>query len=241
MKITQEVRAFAIEQAERRCECTGGSCRHHLAGARCKHGLRGDEWKVYWRSEEGGVNRDNIEAWCLDCFDNNFDVPRETVSLFSLDILDYQRLFEEDRRQAITLKSVLRDAAERAADGNKGRMVLDRIDDPILLEFPKGRQALRAAKTLHSGFQELALRLKLPVPDIRGAIHRGEVTRWRNGFLVGEAIEVTARLARMAQSGEIMVTGPALPLVRVGLDLEPIDQDAANELCSVEEIWAMKL
>lgn len=167
--------------------------------------------------------------------------PSRTVSLFSLDILDYQRLFEEDRRQAITLKSVLRDAAERAADGNKGRMVLDRIDDPILLEFPKGRQALRAAKTLHSGFQDLALRLKLPVPDIRGAIHCGEVTRWRNGFLVGEAIEVTATLVRMAQSGQIMVTGSAVPLVRVGLDLEPIDQEPANELPSVTEIWTMKL
>lgn len=241
MKITPEVRAFAIEQADRRCECTGSNCRHHLNGARCKHGLRGDEWKVYWRAEDGGVNRDNIEAWCLDCFDNNFDVPRETVSLFSLDIIGYARMFEENRRQAITLKSVLRDTAERAADDNKGRMVLDRIDDDILLEFPKGRHAVSAAKTLYPGFQDLALRLKLPVPDIRGAIHSGEVTRWRNGFLVGEAIAVTASLARMAQSGQIMVTGPALPWIKLGLDLEPVDAEPAKELSSVEEIWTMKL
>lgn len=28
-----------------------------------------------------GMNRKNIEAWCLECFDNNFHVPRR----FALD------------------------------------------------------------------------------------------------------------------------------------------------------------
>ena len=88
MKITQELRAFAMEQAGRRCECTGSACRHHLRGGRCKRGLRGDDWKVYWRAESGGANRDNIEAWCPECFANNFVAPSETVALLALNIVD---------------------------------------------------------------------------------------------------------------------------------------------------------
>lgn len=241
MKITPEVRAFAIEQAGRRCECTGSNCRHHLSGARCKHGLRGDEWKVYWRDEDGGATRDNVEAWCLECFDNNFDVPSETVALLSVDLIDYPRLIEENRRQTITLKSILRDASARAADDNKGRMVLGRIDDDILLEFAKSRHAFNAVRSLRPGFRDLALRLELPVPAIRGAIHRGEVTRWRNGLLRGDAVEVVASVAHIALSGQILVTGPAVPRIRVGLDLELIEGAPVEELPSDQEMWALKL
>lgn len=241
MKITQEVKAFAIEQAGRRCECTGSDCRHHLSGSRCKRGLRGDEWKVFWRDENGGTTRENIEAWCLECFGNNFDVPCETVALLSVDITDYPRLIKKNRRQAITLKSVLRDSAERAASDNKGRMVLDRIDDDILLEFPKSRHAFSAVRSLYPGFQDLTGRLKLPAPQIRGAIHCGEVTRWRNGLLVGDAVEVTASVARIAGRGEIVVTGPAVPRIRIGLDLEPMNGAAVEMLPPDEEVWTLRL
>ena len=104
LKITAEVRALAIELAGRRCECTGGNCRHHRGGARCRHGLRGDEWKVYWRSEDGGASRENIEAWCLQCFENNFEVPRERVALLAADIAGFGRLLEDDYRRAIPLQ-----------------------------------------------------------------------------------------------------------------------------------------
>ena len=115
MRITQEIRAFAMEQAGRRCECIGNACRHHLRGARCKHGLRRDEWKVFWRTENGGPTRDNIEAWCFECFANNFEPPRETVALLALEIVGYMGLLADDQRRAVTLRSVLRDAVERAA------------------------------------------------------------------------------------------------------------------------------
>ena len=240
MKITSEVKAFAIEQAERRCECTGSKCRHHLAGSRCKRGLRDDQWKVYWRSEKGGLTRENIEAWCLDCFDNNFDVPREEVALLGLDIVDYWRMREGNRRQAITLKSILRDTAERAAEGNKGRMFLDRIDDDILVEFPKGRHALHAAQALRPAFRDLARRLELPVPELRGAIHSGEVTRWRNGILVGDAVEITTRVLSLAGNDQILVTDSAVPMVRFGIDMERLGEPTADDLAAVDEVWAMR-
>lgn len=241
MKITQELKAFAMEQAGRRCECAGDRCRHHLRGARCKRGLRGDDWKVYWRTEGGGATRDNIEAWCLECFSNNFDVPSESVALLATEIAGYGRLMEEDRRRAITLKSVLRDAADLAAREHGGRLVLDRLDDDVLVEFPTSRDAVASARTLSEGFRRLAERLDLEAPDICGAIHCGEVTRWRSGLLAGDAVDIMASIRSLAGIGQIVVTEPAVASLKGSVELEPIEPDGASELPAVGGFWALGL
>lgn len=242
MKITAEVRALAMEQAGRRCECTGKNCRHHLSGARCKRGLRGDDWKVFWRKEDAGATPDNIAAWCLECFGNNFTAPRETIALLAADIVDYHRLLEGDRRKAITLKSVLRDAVVRAASKQRGRMVLDRLDDDILVEFATSREAVEAARGLGSSFQELALRLDLPViPELSGAIHYGDVIRWRNGFLAGDGVEITTSLRRIAGAGQIVLTGPAASPLDGKVELEPIPAEFAPQLSSLGGFWGLRL
>jgi len=240
VRITQEVRAFAMEQAGRRCECTGNNCRHHLRGARCKRGLRGDAWKVFWRTEEGGANRGNIEAWCLDCFSGNFEAPRETVALLASDIFAYARLMEDDRRKAVTLKSVLRDAAERAASQLGGRLVFDRLDDDILLELASSRVAVDAARALCGGFREIALRLDLPIPELCGAIHVGEVTRWRNGLLAGDAVEIMTSMRSIVRVGQFVVTGPAAEPLAGTVELELIPDDSI-ELPFVGGLWALRL
>lgn len=241
MRITQDVRAFAMEQAGRRCECTGKNCRHHLSGARCKRGLRGDQWKVYWRAEGGGATRENIEAWCLECFSNNFEVPRERVALLATDIFAYARLLQEDRRRAITLKSVLRDAAERIANEHRGRLVLDRLDDDVLSEFPTSQEGLEAARKIRTGFEEIAQRLDLSTPELCGVLHYGEVTRWRNGLLAGEAVDLVARVRSIAGLGEIVVTQPAADALRDGEELSPIADDIPPDLASAGGVWSLSL
>lgn len=241
VKITAEVRALAMEQAGRRCQCTGKSCRHHLGGARCKRGLRGDDWKVFWRKEDGGTTPDNIEAWCTECFANNFTAPREAVALLAADIAGYARLMEEDRRRAITLKSVLRDAAARVSPKHRGRMVLDRLDDDILVEFSSSREAVEAVRAMGPCFRELTFRLDLPVPELSGAIHYGEVTRWRNGFLVGDAVEITTGLRKIAAAGRIVLTAPAVAPLREKIEMEPVAEDGTTGLPPLGGIWAMRL
>ncbi len=241
MKLTQEVRAFALEQAGRRCECTGKNCRHHLSGARCKRGLREGDWKVYWRSENEGATRENIEAWCLQCFDNNFEAPRETVALFAPEIVDFAALDAEDHRRAITLKSILRDAAERASQGCRGRLVLDRLDDPVLAEFPTSKDAVMAAMSISESFRDFARRLDLPVPDLTGAIHSGEVTRWRNGLLAGQAVEVMAAMRNVARVGQVVLTESAAGPVRSMVELEPIADYRSLEISDIGGVWAMRI
>lgn len=239
MKITPEVRAMAMDWAGRRCECTGDGCRHHLKGARCKRGLRGDDWKVYWRSEDGGASRENVQAWCLECFGNNFDVPREMVALFTADIASFARLKEADYRRAITLKSVLRDVAERAATRVRGRMVLDRLDDDVLLEFSTTREAVDAARTIHADFMEMVERLDLPATPMCGAIHCGEVSRWRNGMLVGEAVDIAMSARGAANPGQVVVTEPAAKPMAGTVDLRHEETEADDP--DAQPIWVLEL
>jgi class 3 adenylate cyclase len=238
--MTQEVKAFAMEQAGRRCECTGQNCRHHLKGARCKRGLRGDQWRVFWRSEGGGLNRDNIEAWCLECFGNNFQVPRESVALLSLDIHGYTRVIEEDEWRAVTLRAALRDAALRSAREHGGDVVLSRVDDDILLKFPTSPEALEATRGACSSFRETVNRLNLGIPELHGALHYGEVTPWRSGIVVGDAVAITISVRSLAEQGQLMLTEPAAaPLGSV--ELEPIAAEAPESLGAIGQIWALRL
>ena len=195
---------------------------------------------MYWKSESGGLTRGNIQAWCLECFANNYEAPRETVALLAAEVAGYARLIEEDRRRAITLKSVLRDAADRAAKQHRGRMVLDRLDDDVLLEFPSSPHALEAARSISVGFQEIAQRLDLAVPGISGAIHCGEVTRWRNGFLRGDAVEVAMSVRSVAGLGRLVLTESAAAPLKGTIELEQLPPDAAAEL-PVGGIWLVQL
>jgi len=230
-----------MEQAGRRCECTGDNCRHHLRGARCKRGLRGDQWKVFWHSEDGGATRDNIEAWCLECFDNNFEAPRESVALLSLDIAGYARLIKEDEWMAVTLRAALHDAARRAAREQGGDVVLARADDDVLLKFPTSHEAVEAARGLCSSFKDIVSRLNLGVPKLRGAIHYGEVTPWRSGLIVGDAVQIATSIRDLAVQGQIVLTEPAAAPLDESVDLEPIETDPGKQLPAVGRIQALRI
>jgi len=240
MQITDAVGAEVLALAGRRCECHGDSCRHHLKGSRCKKGLRGDQWKIYWRSETGGVARRNIEAWCLDCFANNFTVPTERVALVSADIACYARLLEEDHRRAITLRSVLRDSADRVARAGLGRLVGTQPDE-VLLECGGSPAALDAAHRLWETFRDSTIRLDLPTPELRSGIHCGEVVRWRNGHLAGDAVEIAARLQGLAPAGRIVLTDPVAQEIGQPDDLEAVDVPDVEGLPSISVCWALPL
>jgi len=72
MEIIDAMRDEVLKRAGRRCECVSGQCRHHRQDARCPRGLRAREWKIYYRTESAGAALWNLEAWCADCFTNNY-------------------------------------------------------------------------------------------------------------------------------------------------------------------------
>jgi len=238
-RITEEARAHARAQAEGRCECQGAHCRHHRTGARCPRGLRGDQWKVYWRSENGGIARENIEAWCLGCFENNFAVPTSTVTILCSGISGYRGLVDDDRRRALTLMSVFRDAADRVAEDKQGRL-LRTVTDEVWLEFPKSAVAMDAARDLETRFHEYALRLSLPTPRVCSGIHCGEVTRSRAGDLVGDTVSVAALVKGVAEAGQIVVSASVAEQLDRRIQLDELGDRAINVPHRLS-CWAVRL
>jgi class 3 adenylate cyclase len=239
MKITPELRAHAQEQAGNRCECLGANCRHHRGGARCKRGLRGDQWKVYWRTEKGGTARDNIDAWCLDCFQNNFAVPTSAVTLLFPEIVDYAVLTDADRRKAITLMAVFHEAADRVAKEHAGRLSKTETDE-VFLEFEKSLYALRAARALKERFHEDARRLSLPTPELCSGIHCGEVTRSRDGELFGDAVGIASGVKGVARAGQIVLTGSVVAQLDDGMDLEDLGEQSIADVPEPLRCWAVR-
>ena len=240
VRITEEVRAHARDQAEGRCECRGASCRHHRGGARCKRGLRGDQWKVYWRSEGEGTARGNIDAWCLECFENNFTVPTDTVTILRSDIFGYAGLAGADQRKALTLMSVLRDAAERVARENQGRL-LRTVTDEVWIEFTKSPSAVDAARELQPRFHETARKLNLPTPGLCSGIHRGKVTRSRNGDLFGDTVTIASRVKGIADAGQIVLSGSVVDQLDQRIDLEDLGDRPLEDLSEPLRCWAVRL
>ena len=237
--ITDEVRASAREQAEGRCECQGQNCRHHRRGARCKRGLRGDQWKVYWRVESGGTARDNIEAWCLECFKNNFTVPSTTVTILRSEIFGYAGLADDDQRKAITLMSVFLDAAARVAESKRGRMLKTAADEAGS-EFVRSADAVDAALELEPRFHESALKLGLPTPPLCSGIHCGEVTRTRTGDLMGDALTVASQVKSMAAAGQIVLSESTVSQLGRRIDLEEIKHPGLNGAAEPLPCWAVR-
>jgi class 3 adenylate cyclase len=239
LEITEQVRELARERASGRCECTGSACRHHLAGARCKRGLRGEEWKVYWKSERGGTARGNLDAWCLECFANNFTVPTTTVTILRSGIFGYDELEGDELRRASTLKAVLRDAAARVARAKKGRLVENDADD-VWLEFSKSSRAVAAALDLQPRFHKRARKLKLSTPALCSGIHRGEVVRSRSGVLVGEAVSVAAKVKACAHSGQIVISRTAAEELGRRVKLDPLGDHTFEELPQPLSCWVVQ-
>lgn len=194
---------------------------------------------MYWRSEDRGFERDNIEAWCLDCFDNNFAVPRCTVTILCAGIAGYGSLLDDDRRKALTLLSVFRDAADRVADARRGRH-LPTDSDEVWLELPDTRIAMDAAVELESRFHEYAQKLTLPTPGLCSGIHCGEVTRSRKGDLVGDTLPVAALIKSVAEPGQIIVSASVAEQLDSRVQLDELGErvlDAPRPLTC----WAVRL
>lgn len=218
-RITEELRARTRERAGGRCECEGSNCRHHRSEARCKNGLRTDDWKIYWHSEKAGDDPGNLEAWCLTCFGNNFEVPTHQVTLLRSELADRYAIEEEDPRQAVTLRSVLRDAGVSLAS-ERGGQVVETVRDDLLIEFALPEDALQAARDLQARFHEHAAKLELPDVPLSSGIHAGAVRKSRTGDVFGDALSIASLVERLATAGQVVISDPVARALGTRVTLE---------------------
>jgi TolB-like protein len=154
---------------------------------------------------------------------------RKLAALLAADIAGYSRLVgaDEDRTLA-RLRGLRGDLIEPAISVHHGRVV-KRTGDGILIEFRSVVDAVRCAIEVQNGMVER--NAGLPPErriEFRVGIHLGDVVEESDGDLMGDGVNIAARLEGIAKPGAICLSEDAYRQVKSRLDLAVSDLGATQ-------------
>jgi TolB-like protein len=130
-------------------------------------------------------------------------MPRKLVTILSLDAVGYSALVAAD--EALTLKRLRRDR-EAMIDpliASHGGRVFKWLGDGCLAEFPSAVEALHCAVAIAA--ETRRINLDPPPLTYRFGLHVGDVVD-EGGDLMGDGVNVAARLQAAAKPGEILLS-----------------------------------
>jgi adenylate cyclase len=149
---------------------------------------------------------------------------RKIAAILVADIVGYSRLAgtDEDRTLA-RLRGLRSDLIDPAIAAHRGRIV-KRTGDGIIIEFRSVVDAVRCAIEVQNGLVErnagLAQERRI---EFRIGIHLGDVVEESDGDLMGDGVNVAARLEGICESGGICLSEDAYRQVKSRLELQVAD------------------
>jgi class 3 adenylate cyclase len=149
---------------------------------------------------------------------------RKISAILVSDVVGYSRLAGADEvRTLARLRGLRSDLVDPAVDAHRGRVVKS-TGDGALIEFRSVVDAVRCAIEVQSGMSER----NVGVPperriDFRIGIHLGDVVEESDGDLMGDGVNIAARLEGMARPGAICLSEDAYRQVRSRLNLAVAD------------------
>ena len=149
---------------------------------------------------------------------------RKIAAILVADVVGYSRLAgaDEDRTLA-RLRGLRSDLIDPAIDAHHGRIV-KRTGDGSLIEFRSVVDAVRCAIEVQNGLVER--NAGLPPErriEFRVGIHLGDVVEESDGDLMGDGVNIAARLESICQPGAICLSEDAYRQVSGRLDMEVTD------------------
>src|SRR5262245_33852172 len=131
---------------------------------------------------------------------------RRLAAIMCADVAGYSRLVRADEASALRLLTAHRSLTDRLISEYSGR-IANTAGDGVIAEFPSSADAVQCA---------LAIQEKLTISNeqiaedrrmyFRIGVHVGEVMV-NNGDILGDDVNIAARMQTLAQSGTICVTG----------------------------------
>jgi TolB-like protein len=167
---------------------------------------------------------------------------RKIVAILAADVVGYSRLAgtDEDRTLA-RLRALRSDLIDPTISVHKGRVV-KRTGDGALVEFSSVVDAVRCAIEVQNGMVER--NAGLPPErriEFRIGIHLGDVVEETDGDLMGDTVNIAARLEGIAKPGAICLSEDAYRQVKARLDLVVADLGEQNLKNIAEPIRAYSL
>ena len=151
-------------------------------------------------------------------------VTRKLAAILAADVVGYSRLAgaDEDRTLA-RLRALRSDLIDPTIAVHNGRVV-KRTGDGALVEFRSVVDAVRCAIEVQNGMVER--NTGLPPErriEFRIGVHLGDVVEEEDGDLMGDGVNIAARLEGVAKPGAIYLSEDAYRQVRSRLDLAVSD------------------
>ena len=149
---------------------------------------------------------------------------RKLAAILAADVVGFSRLAgaDEDRTLA-RLRTLRSDLIDPTIEVHRGRVV-KRTGDGLLVEFRSVVDAVRCAIEIQNGMNE---RNAGVAPDrrieFRCGIHVGDVVEETDGDLMGDGVNIAARLEGIAKPGSIALSEDAYRQVKSRLDLAVSD------------------
>jgi len=167
---------------------------------------------------------------------------RKLAAILAADVVGFSRLAgaDEDRTLA-RLRALRSDLIDPTIAVHHGRVV-KRTGDGALVEFRSVVDAVRCAVEIQNAMVER----NAGVPsdrriEFRIGIHLGDVVEEADGDLMGDGVNIAARLEGIAQPGAICLSEDAYRQVRARLDLEVNDLGAIQLKNIVEPVRVYSL
>jgi TolB-like protein/class 3 adenylate cyclase/TPR repeat protein len=156
--------------------------------------------------------------------------PRRLAAILAADVVGYSRLMGEDEEGTARAVREHRETARPIIASHGGRIV-EIVGDGVLLEFPSVVGAVEGAIAI----QKLMAERNAGTPENRRILYRigvnlGDVLIEGEGIL-GEGVNIAARLEGISEPGGILISGAAYDHVRGKIDADFVDlgdQDLKN-------------
>jgi len=149
-------------------------------------------------------------------------VDRRLAAIFAADIAGYSRLVSQDEAGTLRALSAAREIMDRLIQEHGGR-IANTAGDSVLAEFPSAVDAVQCAVAV----QEKLAEGRTGEPEdrrlqFRIGVHVGDVVV-RGEDLLGDGVNIAARLEALAEPGGIAISGAAQGYVRKALPLAYAD------------------
>ncbi len=143
---------------------------------------------------------------------------RQRRAILVADMLDSASLRERDEERSLEQRrAFFAHATSEVIPTHAGRSLSKVLGDGFLAEFPDGVQAVRCAFELHRGLAQFNAKAAAPPLNMRVGIHVAEVIV-ETFNLLGDGVNVAARLAELANSGETVVSVQVRDQLTSGVD-----------------------
>ena len=168
---------------------------------------------------------------------------RKIAAILVADVVGYSRLAGADEDRTLSrLRGLRSDLIDPAIDAHHGRVV-KRTGDGSLIEFRSVVDAVRCAIEVQNGIVER----NAGVPperriEFRVGIHLGDVVEEADGDLMGDGVNIAARLEGLADPGGVCLSEDAYRQVRdrIGEGFVDLGEKALKNIARPMRVYALQ-